>query len=133
MTNRTKKLSGLKTIGFLAIPYTVLITLVFLSPKINLNYLPTRLQVDKIGHVAIYLLLVLGWLLFFYQKFSFQLHFKKALFIAVACFGYGIIIEVIQETMIPVRQADIIDVLANTIGILIGSLLFWKLKIKKML
>ncbi len=48
----------------------------------------------------------------------------KPLAIIVACFIYGIILELLQSTITTHRTGDFLDVLANTFGILMGLLIF---------
>ncbi len=131
MTRRIKKLLAHKSVSVVVVVYTLLITLLFLMPKVVLIPVKTYIPFDKIGHTIIHLFLVFGWLLFFYRHDNKHLSISKARLIGLLCFFYGIIIEIIQELMIPLRQADFFDVLANTIGLFIGFTLFWKLKDKK--
>lgn len=44
--------------------------------------------------------------------------------VGIATIGFGIAIELMQQ-LIPDRGADIYDVLANTLGILVAQLLFY--------
>lgn len=79
---------------------------------------PTIFQYDKIIHFGAYLVLTLSWLLAFKQKLVF---IKGMLFVAAAVFIYGIIIEVLQSTIATNRQADLLDVLANFMGIVTAT------------
>ncbi len=69
-----------------------------------------------------YFLLVLLWFLFGLSNYK-TTGFKKLLMI-IAClsFAYGIIIEVLQGSLVETRTADIYDVLANGLGILTAVL-----------
>ncbi len=131
MIRRIKKLLEHKSVSVVVVVYTLLITLLFLMPKVDIPSIKTDIPIDKIGHTIIYLFLVFGWLLFFYRFHNRHLSVSKAILIGLMCFFYGIIIETVQELMIPLRQAEFFDVLANTIGLFIGFILFWKLKDKK--
>jgi VanZ family protein len=67
--------------------------------------------------------------LFFYHVFKEKhVSFKEIFSILILCLTYGIIIEVLQHLFVDSRQADILDVLANTIGIIIGTIVYWKAK-----
>ncbi|MDO9260601.1 MAG: VanZ family protein, partial [Flavobacteriaceae bacterium] len=53
-----------------------------------------------------------------------KVNFLKSTLIILCIFFYGIIIEVLQEILTTKREADIYDVIANTMGILIGFRIF---------
>lgn len=79
---------------------------------------------DKLGHSFAYLVLSLCWLLTFFK------YPKKKFLIVSLCVIYGIIIEILQSTVTNHRTGDYLDIIANTIGILLG-LFFFNLIIKK--
>ena len=105
-----------KILLIFAISYTIVLAIFSL---INIGSLP-RLGSnfdDKILHALAYGLLVLLW--------YFTLHsLKKAnpIFIA-ALFSiiYGIILEILQGQVTVARNLDILDVLANCIGVMVMS------------
>ena len=74
--------------------------------------------IDKIYHLFAYFTLVICWLFSFYKKP------KLKYTIAFGCILYGIIIEVLQSTTTVYRTADFKDVLANTLGIVLGLVVF---------
>ena len=101
----------------LAICYTVVLTIFSL---INIDSLPELGSDydDKIYHVLSYGLLNLLWYLVL-QNFS----IIKSVFIAsLGSIIYGIILEVLQEQLTFARNLDLIDVLANSIGVAVVSL-----------
>ena len=102
---------------FLAISYTIALTILSL---INLNDFP-KLGVDyedKIFHVLAYGLLNLLW---FYTLRNLKI--VRPVFKAmVLSLIYGIILEVLQGQLTITRNLDIIDILANSIGVTIVSL-----------
>ena len=102
---------------FLAISYTIALTIISL---INVNDFP-KLGVDyedKIFHVFAYGLLNLLW---FYTLRNLKV--VRPVFIAmVLSLIYGIILEVLQGQLTITRNLDIIDILANSIGVTIVSL-----------
>ncbi|PWG06218.1 hypothetical protein DIS07_04770 [Polaribacter aquimarinus] len=73
---------------------------------------------DKIYHLFAYFLLTITWLISFYKK-------EKLKYIVLfACIIYGIIIEVLQESLTLYRTGDYKDVLANVLGSVIAFIVF---------
>ncbi len=102
---------------FLAISYTIALTIISL---INVNDFP-KLGVDyedKIFHVLAYGLLNLLW---FYALRNLKI-VRPVLMAMVLSLIYGIILEVLQGQLTITRNLDIIDILANSIGVTIVSL-----------
>ncbi|WP_237587349.1 VanZ family protein [Polaribacter sargassicola] len=79
---------------------------------------------DKVYHLIAYFSLSISWLFSFYKKKSIKL------LIIISCVIYGIIIEVLQSILTEYRTGDYKDILANTLGIVLGLLIF-NLIIKK--
>jgi VanZ family protein len=105
-----------KILLIFAISYTIVLAIFSLINVGSLPRLGSNFD-DKIFHALAYGLLVLLW--------YFTLHsLKKAkpIFIA-ALFSiiYGIILEVLQGQVTVARNVDILDVLANCIGVVIVS------------
>ena len=106
-----------------AIGYTVALTIVSL---IKLNNLPdTGISfADKIFHFLAYALLTIFWFAAFSLGFSMKK--KRAMFIAVvSAILFGIIIEVLQDTITESRALDVYDVLANSLGALLASVILF--------
>ncbi|MDP2087978.1 MAG: VanZ family protein [Flavobacteriaceae bacterium] len=97
------------------IAYLSIISLKIEEPKIEFGYF------DKVAHTISYIFLTLSWFLAFSLR---KVNFFKSLLIAISISFYGIIIEMIQGKFTSNREADIYDVLANTIGILLGFGIF---------
>ena len=76
---------------------------------------------DKTYHLIAYFLLMLSWLYAFFKKEKFQKHVK---YIILACFIFGIIIEILQGVITSYRTASYLDILANTIGVLLAVVIF---------
>ncbi len=89
---------------------------------VNTSSFPTReLNIsDKILHSVAYFVLILSWLLVFRKKDS--ISFKLILFLVLVVFG--IILELLQGSMMQHRSADWRDVLANVVGLLVGLATF---------
>lgn len=128
MTKLIKRLSGPNILLYFGIGYTIFISVALLSPKVG--YLPEidlLIPLDKLIHASIFLILVFTWLLYFFKRQRF-LNLSSLIKILIACFIYGILIEVFQYLFVASRQADFLDVLANSIGLILGTSIFWKVK-----
>ena len=90
------------------------------STKIAIPYL------DKIIHGIIYAIFFIVWLLYILKA---KREIKGAYWVvSIVLFIYGIIIEVLQGSFVANRTQDYWDVVANTIGILVGIVLFYIIK-----
>ena len=78
----------------------------------------TFTSIDKVYHLFAYFTLTTCWLFSFYKKPTIK--YK----IVIACIIYGIIIEILQHTLTKYRTGDFYDVLANTLGIILGLMVF---------
>ncbi len=77
-------------------------------------------ELDKLIHLTLYFVLFILWSLAIGEQ-SFEKKKKISLLLSVIIFG--IIIEVLQSSMSLGRHYDIEDIIANTIGSIIGVLL----------
>lgn len=119
-----KNLLAPKTLLLLALFYTLLISIAFLVPGGSIP--STELPIDKFVHVTIHAGLLFVWALFFLKKYNNKIAAKTFFLVAISCLLYGIIIEVLQETFVASRHSDVMDLVANAVGILIGSIVFYK-------
>lgn len=87
-------------------------------PKVNLS------AVDKIAHVIIYFILIGLWQGYFYIRDDFKLKANSIAVIFFIVLGYGIIIEIVQELFTANRHADVFDIIANTVGAILGIVFF---------
>ena len=95
-------------------------------------YLPSVdvTQFDKIGHFTFHFGITLVWFLFW--KTTFRNENKYALLKAfLFSFFFGVAIEIIQGLFTYTRQADFMDVLANTNGALVAILIIYMFSIIK--
>ena len=78
-------------------------------------------KVDKWVHVGLFAVLVAAWSLPFIDRVvnSKALH-QIFVWIAVSFVGYGLLIEILQGTLIPNRDFDLFDLLADAIGCAVG-------------
>lgn len=129
MTQLIKKLLEPKAILLIGIIYSTLITVAFLSPTTNLPKINFTLM-DKSIHVAIHWILCLIWLFYVHITDQYHTSSKNVFVILIACFFYGLLIEVSQHLFTQFRTFDVFDILANGIGDLMGLLTFWIVKKK---
>ncbi len=97
--------------------YLYAITLVVLS-LYPFEEMPsyTIIGIDKLSHVFMYL--ILSYLIAIgYRQWSLTL-------VAIVSIGFGIAMEICQETLTTTRMFDFYDILANIIGSLVGIWLF---------
>jgi VanZ family protein len=107
----------------LFIAISVALFIGYLSLK-KMEALPIQFsQSDKMYHAVAYFLLGFTWLLSF-PKSSQKKKLKYA--IVILCIIYGIVIEVLQGTLTAYRTASLLDVLANTAGVIAAMMLFNK-------
>lgn len=114
----------------LAIGWTFLILVLCL---VKFNKLPSVQVsgVDKYVHFTFHFTFTLLW--GFYNRLRLgQWVLKSSLIIVCLSIGYGILIEILQETFTQTRKADILDVAANAAGAIVAFfvLVFWKSKSK---
>ncbi|WP_438972271.1 VanZ family protein [Polaribacter sp.] len=115
MLKRIKVLLLDKFIYFAIIITTAIICLSLLKlPNTNNSYS----NIDKIYHLVAYFFLAISWLISFYKQE------KSKLFVVFACIFFGIIIEYIQSNFTSYRTGDMLDIIANTIGVILALLSF---------
>jgi VanZ family protein len=118
-----------KTFFVLAIGWTLLIALLCL---ITFSKLPSFgvSGVDKYVHITLHFVFTFFWGCYFSTKKN-EIKISQIVRIVMVSIVYGIIIEILQETITTTRHADIKDVFANITGALIAFAFFYLLKRKK--
>ncbi len=124
-----KLLLGDKTLFFVAVLYSCIISVLFFIPSPELPEIHFS-AADKIVHCLIYFVLINIWLLYFYRRKGFDFNMKLILILLVSILLYGIIIEILQGLFTVSRIADIFDVAANFIGSLLGIFFFRSIRHK---
>ena len=114
-----------RIILFFALIYTSAITyfsLIVMDFKVSVaGFDPT----DKMLHAGAYLFLAVLWNLYIvFQNTDFKRYTSNLLWVAVACFFFGMLIEVLQGTLTSYRTPDWWDVLANSTGVVLAVLFF---------
>lgn len=116
-----------KLLLFVAIIYTLALVIASL---ITLNGVPSLGSSfdDKIYHVVAYMILAVLWL-FYFKAFKGK---YMPLYVFLATFLLGYILELLQYLVNPNRTYDTLDLIANTAGALIGTFIAGKLNIHKL-
>ena len=106
-----------------AIIWFILSTIAFCLPG---SALPTNdwfgvIQLDKWIHVGLFSMMIFLWCLPLFHRPHINLSQTKLILgIAIAFFGYGIVMELIQNFFIPHRSFDFGDIAADALGCLLG-------------
>ena len=82
--------------------------------------------IDKLQHSFAYFALILSLLFSFHQANN--LNIKSWSTLMFFCVFYGFLIEIIQLSVFPNRYFDWFDIIANSIGIGLGSMFFYFIK-----
>lgn len=104
----------------LVIVYTIILTFVSLIKPENIPDIEVSYS-DKIFHFLAYGLLTFLWFCAFFYHFNFKIS-KSITYAALVSIVFGIIIEVLQDKLTTYRTLDILDVLANTSGVILAVL-----------
>ena len=131
MTLRINQLLGRNFTLFLAVSYTIFVTIAFLSPSTGLSRFIFKIPfipIDKLVHFIIHTILLLLWVFYFWKQHNQKLKRRQYSYIFLSCIMYGIIIELLQDVYVPSRQGDVFDIFANTIGTFVGLFMFFKIK-----
>lgn len=111
--------------------YTLALTAVCLI-KIN-TVVPVQISfADKIFHSLAYVIFTLLWYATFIYKFNFG-HKKALWYASIGSVIFGIVIEVLQSTLTTYRAAEVYDIIANTIGVFLATIIItlkknWQIK-----
>ena len=111
---------------FLAITWTVFVVVASL---VSFNSVPKVKVIgsDKLVHFLFYLIFVVFWGLVKRQSYF---KIKYDLLIVAFAILYGIIIEILQGVLTKTRQADFYDVVANSLGAIVGCVVLFCVKDK---
>jgi len=130
-----KRLLQAKPLFVTGVLYTILLTWGSLT-SISTTESPFQLS-DKVLHIVAYFGLTLIWFFWKYitnrDKHNTRSRSKMVWIIALFACVYGIIIEILQGQFTDDRIADIGDVIANTLGIVLAVILISMLNKKRIL
>lgn len=104
----------------IAILFTIIITFLSLFSVKGINTIHVE-NSDKFGHFIAYLTVCLSWLFALNKRIKWPV-------ISGLLILYGIILEGLQEILTSNRQADLYDILANTVGVILATLLYYWIK-----
>ena len=116
-----------KLLLLVAIIYSIWLTVVSL---INLNNVPSLGSSfdDKIYHLLAYLVLAFLWITYF--KPSQKKNIIIIVFVCVLLFG--VVLELIQHRLNPNRSYDSYDLIANCLGVILGTLIALRINVFKL-
>ena len=81
-------------------------------------------HVDKLAHIAIYIILVFLMFRGFQKQYTFPaLRYHPKSYALVISIAYGVFLELLQGSILN-RNFDILDILANIIGCFIGTIVY---------
>lgn len=116
---------------FLAITYSLLVLLVSLV-KIKKEVDIKVPQFDKLVHFGIYFVFTIIWFACFYN-YSKSGVVKNLIKAAIWGLGFGVVVEILQSLNPNARSGDVLDVLANSIGIIVAVLIIKNTKLIRLL
>jgi VanZ family protein len=111
---------------FIAILITALIAIISLVSLKGVHLLKTQ-NSDKYGHFLTYFILCLSWLNAIKNPLH-KISINYIIIFLIIC--YGIILEVLQDILTTYRQADLLDIIANSAGVIFAVILYNLLKKK---
>ncbi len=109
-----------------AVIWTLFITVLCLVSmeklgSVNDIELPNK---DKYGHFIFYFVFTLLWYAYLKLRNSVSINRAKLISVFLA-FAYGTIIEISQGLFTQGREADVMDILFNTLGSIAAIMLLW--------
>lgn len=79
---------------------------------------------DKLFHFSAYFGMTLLWHVYLFAKEKTN-NLKPNFWICLSIIGFGIIVEVIQRDLTTYRGFEWLDIVANTSGVILASLVLW--------
>lgn len=104
--------------NFIVIPVSITVGIIYLSLIKTPKNMIEIAQIDKVYHSIAYFVLSITWL------FAFKKKSQTKYIIVILCIILGIIIEVLQSTLTIYRTGDYLDVLANSMGVILALVVF---------
>ena len=118
-----KQLLEAKNLSYLSFLYSAAITALLLMPvpkdtSISIPFF------DKLAHISVFAVFGLLWFLVAFKKGQAQ----KIVWVFTLLTFYGIVIETFQGLFVISRNFDLLDILANTLGLLLGMAIYFLIK-----
>lgn len=108
-----------KQVFLITVFYSLALATVCLMPLKKLPDIGVSFA-DKIFHSLTYVILVFLW--FYSLVFRFKTRkIKSIIYASFISIIFGIIIEILQGALTHTRQADVLDVVANSVGVLFAA------------
>jgi len=98
--------------------YTIALTTVCLATLKNVPDIGVSFG-DKIFHFLAYFVLAILWFCTFFYNFNLKKR-RAIIYSAIISISFGILIEVLQETLTSSRALDVYDIVANTSGVMLA-------------
>lgn len=112
---------------FIAISLTILVIILSLASFSSVGVKMIKIKnSDKLAHIVAYLFLSFSWLFATRNRFK---TLKHKVLLVIFIIAFGIILEVLQEGLTTYRKADLNDVFANSVGILLATISFDRVRI----
>lgn len=83
---------------------------------------------DKAMHAGAYFGLGLLWIFFVIFNYKKNIFYKGIIVVLATSILFGILIEVLQDSLTNYRQLDFYDILANSAGVLAAGIFAWLLR-----
>ena len=110
----------------LAVGWTLLIAVLCLVKFTDLPSIGVS-GADKYVHFTLHFVFTMLWGYYLWLKLN-EIALTKIMLVVTSSLCYGILIEILQETLTTTRRADIFDVVANFSGAVVALLLFILIK-----
>ena len=78
---------------------------------------------DKVLHAGAYFGMALVWLLYYVLNYQPTSFLRKIIWVCLFVMLFGILIEVLQKELTDYRELDVLDMVANTTGIILAGVL----------
>ena len=125
----TKSLLVLKKYAlFIALGFTTALTYLSLADLSKMPSIGVSFS-DKVFHFLAYAVMTMVW--FNYSRTLNNLTKTKQIVVAVVISAvFGMIIELLQGALTATREADVNDIIANNLGVLMAALFIWWIPVK---
>lgn len=122
-----KKVSDFLRHNLFAILWMIFLAIIMLLPLPDATPQLENKILDKLIHASVYGLLTIFWSFGLFRQQDFILLRNNALLVAtIITFSYSILLEAVQAAL-PYRSFEVLDVIANLLGIVFAYLIMQRL------